>query len=362
MKNNRDKKKLVKTLLCLSAIILLIIAINVGIIGGNSYKNTVYKNSDKLKVSTPIFINSDNKDSISNKSIKVEIENTSKDTIYDIYIDIDLISSNEDNVYYEERFALDQLSSGQSAVLTNMVDDVDIEQKLKIKAYYYTNSKGESFEVTKVENHKDGKFMIKSYDNEEFNPLTNDIDRIRISNIKDTIKDNKKEYEFEVKNISNEKLEAINISFQETDNNVVVKSVDVEEIGKLNKDESTTIKVISSKDKELELSKYTYFIVREDKNPKMNECYYVYPKSNIYSFFEYEDLEEMSTRNNIIIILNLVIIITCNQIDRISKKLNESGIKENDKIKIKKGKKLKIISWTIIIIYFSILLYFIVVK
>lgn len=341
-----SKKKKIRTFLWL--IILIVSVTNMVILVGKDAK-TIYKDNDILQVSEPIFNSLD-------QSIQIEVKNTSDKALYGINIDLEPVALVEENTTVESRFSLAKLDSGQKAILKQINPDIKEMQSIKINSYYYTDSYGNSYDVTVQEYNKNGKLKVKSIQDEAYKSIKSDKIKLQVSKINEVDKGNKIETEFNIINNSDEKRNIINLVFQETKDNLVVENICIEDIEMLEPKKSTIVKVTSSKDSKLELVEYVY--TKEVSQQKyMMRQYEVYPQLETYVRFEYKDPESDRYRSNFILVLGSLTIIATSFIDRIGKKLKDKGIKEENERKVKKGKILSIISWIIVAIYLIFILF-----
>ena len=333
-------------------LIILISFINIIILREKDTK-TIYKDNDILQVSEPIFNSLD-------KSIQVEVKNISDKELYGINVDLELAAIVEENITLESRFSLAKLDSGQKAVLKQINSEIKEIQSIKIDGYYYSDSNGNRYDVTVENNNKNSKLKVKTIQYEDYKNIKSDKIKLQVSKIKESDKGDKVETEFNITNNSNEKKNIINLVFQETKDNIVVNNILIENCEKLNPDQSTRIKVTSSKDSELELVEYVY-TKKVSQQKHMITQYDIYPQLETYVSFEYTDPTTVNYMSNFTLLSSILIIIVTSIIDRVAKKSKYKGIKEENEREVKKGKMLSIASWTIVVIYL-IFIYLITIK
>ena len=338
MENTKTGKK--KKIVIFLWLIILIISV---IILREKDTKTIYKDSDILQVSEPIFNPLD-------KSTQIEVKNTSDKALYGINIDLESVSLVEENVTLESRFSLAKLDAGQKATLKEINTDIKDVKSTKINSYYYSDSSGKRYDVTIQENNENGKLKIEYIQDEAYKPIDSDEIKLQVIKVNEVDKGDKIETEFNIINNSDENRDIMDLVFQETKENLVIDNIWIEDIETLKPKDSTIVKVTSSKGSKLELVEYAY--TKEiSKQKHMRIQYEVYPQLETYASFEYEDPEYMSNKNTFVLVLSCLTIVATSFIDMIGKKL-----KENEG-KAKKGKVLTIIKLIVIAMYLILILF-----
>lgn len=282
---------------------------------------------------------------------QIRVENISDETVYGIIIYLKEYSKDVYNDFFVPSYSLDRLEPGEVAILSakheNKKDD-----KLKIESYHYEDSENNQFSVNNPSIKKINRKAILTPGTESLaqKNIIKEVKRVKIMDIRTIKNEYEENLEIDIKNVSNDVIKNIVLTFDEIYiDNVIGNSVS-NLIDELKPKEEYTIRKDFSQGVELDLIKYSYSMHYSDDKNKLTSAFDVYLKEHKYTLLEFEDSEIINKRYRFMQTTNFVAVLSICTLSSISRSFKKKG-------KIKKAKYIDIFKWILFIFCIIWILY-----
>lgn len=313
--------------------------------------------TEKLKIGQPHYVDFKEiktKDSIikeDSSSIysQVEVENISNETLYNISVYLHMQESKEKGDYFSTSYRIGMLKSGETALLSTQHENVGEDAPLEVSECSYIDSEGNSLKAAGSYEATGSRTVIVDTDSKiDILPVTEEVDRLDIGDIRISETSTGKLFEVEVKNVSKEKFEDVYLSFIEYSGGNAVGDL-YEHIERLSPEDVKTISLDLNPDVELKISKYGYRI--EDVDTKETNFYDIYRDINMYEIYNYEDFDVVAKRNWNSSLAAITVLLCSVIADKIAKDAKAKGIAEENTYYLKRAKYATVFRWVFLITY-----------
>lgn len=337
----------------------------------NKYKiNSNYRLSEneRLELSEPIYVeykdvhirDSDINIKDNSRYSQIKVKNNSNDTVYQLYIELNKQETDESSHNVVPSYYIDVLEPGETAILSEVHEDIKENEKLELNHYSYNDGDGISYTVRKTTELNKVKFGIYSEKNEKYykyKNTTHSVDALAVKYVSKKVENGKIFYELRIQNKSKNTIDNIYLLFNECLKDNIVANLEIKYTKKLRSKESANIIVDAKEDINIELISYGYSKTRGSKEEKVIYDYNVYMNSRKYSVFKYENIEISSKQTVFIYISNLIVLLILWILQSISKNIRNRTTIESEEKYIKKSKTINTIRRIMFIGYLIVLIY-----
>ncbi|MGB5822644.1 MAG: hypothetical protein WBH44_01100 [Proteocatella sp.] len=317
--------------------------------------------TEKLKIGQPHYVDFKEiktKDSLikeDSSSIysQVEVENISKESLYNIGVDLHMQESKEKGHYVGPSYRIGMLRSGETALLSAQHENVSEEAPLEVSECSYNDIEGNALTAAGSYEATGSRTVIVDTDIKiDMLPVTDEVDRLDIGDIKISETSTGKLFEVEVKNVSKEKFEDVYLSFIEYSGGNAIGNL-YEHIERLSPEEVKMIRVDLKSDVELKISEYGYRII--DSDTKETHMYDIYRDINMYEIYSYEDSDVVEKRNKNLSLASIALLLCSIIPDKIAKDSKAKGVAEENPYYLKRAKYATVFRWVFLITYCIVL-------